>query len=345
MRALIVGLGSVGQRHARNLRALLGDRVHIMAYRARGNAPVIDEELRTDAARSVEEEYQVESFRSLEEALANEPNIAFVCNPTSLHLPAALACANAGCDLFIEKPVSAALEGVERLLDVAVARQLVVAVGCQLRFHPALELMKKHIDGATIGRVLAVRAEVGEYLPGWHAYEDYRQSYAARRSMGGGVILTLIHEIDYLAWLFGIPRRLFAVGGHLSTLEIDVEDVASILAECSYSGRAFPVHLQMDYVRRPARRTCSVLGDDGSLDLDLRRSCLTLTAVDQETTTLFEDRTFDRNTLFLAELSDFLSARRSRTSPRVSLADGIAAMRVALAAHESIRSGMPVEIA
>jgi len=319
--------------------------VRITAYRAKGHSPIIGDRLNTHADGTVEERYQVESFTSLASALACQPNVAFICNPSSLHVPAALACAEAGCDLFIEKPVSAALEGIERLLDLVESKQLVAAVGCQLRFHPALEMLKRHIEEASIGHVLAVRAEVGEYLPDWHPYEDYRRSYAAQRSLGGGVILTLIHEIDYLAWLFGVPRRLFAVGGHLSALEMDVEDVASILAECSAAGRAFPVHLQMDYLRRPPRRTCSVLGEAGSLDLDLRQHSLTLTTVKDERLTLFDDAKFDRNKLFLAELSDFLAACSERKQPRVTLNDGIAAVRVAVAAHRSIRTGTLVEIA
>ena len=342
---MIVGMGSVGQRHARNLRALLGDRVCLIAYRATGQSPVIVDHWQADTTRTIEDAYQLQSFASLDDALATKPNVAFICNPTSLHLATAITCADAGCDLFIEKPVAESIQGLDRLADTVRTKGLVVAIGCQLRFHPALELLKKKIGDGSIGRVLAVRAEVGEYLPGWHPYEDYRHSYAARGSLGGGVILTLIHEIDYLTWIFGAPRRLFAVGGHLSSLEVDVEDVASILSECSISGRGVPIHLQMDYVRSPSRRTCSVLGDTGSLDVDLRRNCLTLTNADEGTTSLFEDPVFDRNALFLAELTDFLSARSTRTLPRVTLEDGITALRVALAARESLRSGTLVEIA
>jgi predicted dehydrogenase len=161
--------------------------------------------------------------------------------------------------------------------------------------------------------------------------------------MGGGVVLTLIHEIDYLAWVFGMPRRLFALGGHLSTLDVDVDDVASILAACTSDRGVLPVHLQMDYLRRPPRRTCSVLGENGSLDLDLRQNCLTIDDGNGQVKTLFNDADFDRNQLFLAELADFLVACATRSRPRVPLADGVAALRIALGVHESIRTGLPVE--
>ena len=126
-----------------------------------------------------------------------------------------------------------------------------------------------------IGRIVAVRAEVGEYLPGWHPYEDYRQMYASRADLGGGVVLSQIHEIDYLYWLFGMPRRLMAMGGHLSSLEIDVEDTASILMECVVDGRPIPVHLHQDYVQRPPSRTCQIIGDDGKILVDFRSLSVT----------------------------------------------------------------------
>ena len=341
--ALIIGMGSIGQRHARNLRRLLGDRVRLSAYRARRQSPIVGERLTAHTMRSVEEEYELETFHSLDDALASSPDVAFICNPTSLHLETAIACASAGCDLFIEKPIADSLNGLDRLVSLVEAKRLVVAVGCQLRFHPALRLMKQRLEDA-VGAPLAVRAEVGEYLPGWHPYEDYRRGYAARRDLGGGVILTLIHEIDYLTWLFGNPRRVFAVGGHLSSLEVDVEDVASILAHHEYAGRTLPVHLQLDFVRRPPRRTCAVLSEAGGLDVDLRQNRLTHTAVDGTVTTVYDDPTFDRNALFVAELSDFLNAQATRNAPEVTLEAGIGALRVALAALESIRTQSVVEL-
>jgi predicted dehydrogenase len=123
--------------------------------------------------------------------------------------------------------VSDTLDGVDALVDTVERRGLVAAVGCQLRFHPCLLRLRALLAGGAVGRIVAVRVAVGEYLPGWHPYEDYRGGYAARRDLGGGVVLTLVHELDYVYWLFGLPRRLWAVGGHLSRLELDVEDTAS----------------------------------------------------------------------------------------------------------------------
>ena len=343
-RALIVGLGSVGQRHARNLRALLGDAVTLLAHRVVGSAPLVSDTLAADPSRRPEEEYEIEVFAKLDEALNCRPDAVWICNPTSQHLETALRCASAGCDLFLEKPISDSCRDVDQLVTLVAERSLVVGVSSQLRFHPILRRLKAVVERRELGAALAVRAEVGEYLPGFHPYEDYRFSYAARRSLGGGVVLTLIHDLDYLIWAFGFPRRIYAIGGNLSSLEVDVDDVASILMECRVENTILPVHLQMDYVRRPPRRSCNVLCDGGSVDIDLRTNRLQLTDSRGQIVEVVETETFDRNQLFLDQMTDFLDARRLRRPPSVTLNDGIQALRAADAVRASMLNNSLVEL-
>jgi predicted dehydrogenase len=344
-RALIVGLGSIGQRHARNLRALLGNAVQLLAYRVRRTAPLLSDNLTADETRRPEDVYGIESFDSLERALERRPHAAWICNPTSQHLDVAMLCASSGCDLFLEKPVSDSSRGIDRLLQVVTERGLVVAVSSQLRFHPGLKSLKAVLDSGQLGRPVAVRAQVGEFLPGFHPYEDYRTSYAARRSLGGGVVLTLIHDIDYLIWLFGMPHRLFSVGGKVSSLEVDVEDLASTLMDCGQGMVPFPVHLHMDYIRRPPRRTCEVLCETGVANLDLRANRLEIATPAGEVSSARANEPVERNTLFIAQMTDFLAACRSRVNPAVTLADGAAAVRVAEAVHRSFETRASVMIA
>jgi predicted dehydrogenase len=339
LRALIVGLGSIGQRHARNLRTLLGDDVELLAYRARGLSHVIAEGGVASDRETVADRLGIREFTDLNEALAQRPDIAFVCNPTRLHLPVAQRLAEAGCHLFIEKPVSDTSDGVEELERTVRERGVVAVVGCQLRFHPLLRRVHALLGENAIGRVVAARIAVGEYLPGWHPYEDYRTSYAARRDLGGGVILTLIHELDYAFWLFGAPRRLFAVGGHLSDLELDVEDTASILMDCGSDHRALPVHVQMDFLQRPPTRTCEVTGSAGRLSLDLVAATLRRYDADGKLAEECAATDHERNRLFLDELTHFLACVRGAEQPLVPLADGITTLRTALAARHAIDTG------
>lgn len=344
IKALFIGLGGVGQRHLRNLRTVGGD-VELIAYRVRKLGRVLTDQLGVDAGKDLDAQYKLRVFDDLDAALAQRPAIAFICNPTRLHVPTALAAANGGCHLFIEKPVSDSLEGVDELLRVVEQKRLVTLVGYQLRFHPLVRKLKSLLDAGTIGRIVAARLEVGEDIRNWHPYEDYRQMYAARRDLGGGVILSQIHELDYAAWLFGPPSQLFAVGGRLGDLEIDVEDVASILMRCGGEGSGgFPVHLHQDYLQNPPSRTCQVVGSAGKILLDLRAG--TLGVFDGAGRSIHSETLdkFDRNQMFIDEMAHFLAAVAGKQRPVVDLAGGITSLKMALAAKQSLASGQPVNL-
>lgn len=340
MKILVSGLGSVGQRHVRNLRARFGNSIDILAHRVRGLGHVIGEDMTISTGRSVEDAYALRRAASLDEALAERPDVAFICNPTSLHVPTALAAARAGCHLFIEKPLSHTLDGIDTLMAEVRARRLVATVGYQLRFHPVLLRAHTLISEGAIGAVRTVRAEFGEYLPDAHPYEDYRDSYAARASLGGGVILCYIHEVDYLCWLFGTPRRVYTVGGTLGELGIDVEDTAITSLQFEDEIR---VKLQLSFLQRPATRTCTIIGDRGTLHLDLLAPALALTTSTSSREERFDS--FRRNALFEDELGSFFTAVAGEAPPAVSLEEGVASLRVALAMRESLARGGVVEVA
>jgi predicted dehydrogenase len=344
MKILMAGLGGIGQRHLRNLRALLGDDAEILAYRVRKRSQVITPTLQVDAARDVEREYGLRVFGELELALAEKPDIAFICNPSSLHIPVALACVRAGCDLFIEKPLSGDLAGLPELQRMVEEQARIVMVGYQLRFHPCFLRLQEIVRSGVLGNLLGVRATVGEYLPGWHRYEDYRQGYAARADLGGGVILSQIHEFDYLYALFGKAKRLFSLGGHWSNLEIDVEDAASTLMQCEFSGRPLPVHLQQDYLQRPPSRQCEVIGDAGKAILDFPTLSVTLYGAEGALVDCFTCKQLDRNQLFMHEIQHFLDCVKARSKPVVDLHEGLWSLRLALATKESIATGRVVEL-
>jgi len=345
MKVLMVGMGGIGQRHVRNLRTLLGPEVEIVAYRTRNLPHVLTDRLEIEPGSSLEEKYNVRAFGDLDQAIAQAPEVVFICNPSSLHIPVALSAALAGFHLFIEKPLSHNYDKVEELISLVERQNLIVLVGYQMRFHPCLQNLHSLLQQKAIGRVLAVQVEVGEYLPAWHTYEDYREMYASRRDLGGGVILSQIHELDYIFWLFGLPRLVFALGGHLSSLEIDVEDTASILMECLVEGHLVPVHVYQSYAQRPPSRTCQVVGDAGKILVDFNGP--TVNVFDSRGQ-LAETRTFEnfqRNQLFLDELKHFMACLQGDQTPVVTVRDGAQSLRIALAARESLETGKVVELA
>jgi predicted dehydrogenase len=324
VRILIAGLGAIGQRHARNLRTVLSDRLDLLAYRSRRLPHVITEGLQRDDSRDVESALGIRSFDDLDAALAQRPDAVFVCTPSSRHLEIAQRAAEAGCHLFIEKPVSHTLDGLDRLQHTVAANGLVALVGCQWRYHPRVRSLHEEIQSGSLGVLRIAEIDYAEYLPDWHPYEDYRTSYAARADLGGGVVLTQIHDYDLAWWLFGPPRSVTASGGHLSDLQIDVEDTVEALLE----GGRVPVRVTQTMASKARRRTISVIGDLRSAHVDLLNVHL-----------------YERNRMFLDEAQHFLDCVRGRARPAVPLADGIAVLRLALAVKRSMRTGRTVEVA
>ncbi len=252
MKFLVAGYGSIGRRHLRNLRAL-GEE-DILLYRSRRSTLPEDE----IAGLPVESD--------LRAALAHHPDAVIISNPTALHLDVAIPAAEMGCAILLEKPVSNDLERLPELRAAAARGGARVLVGFQLRFHPTLGAAARLLGDGAIGKVTSVRAHWGEYLPDWHPWEDYRQGYAARPDLGGGVILTLCHPFDYLRWLLGEYRVEWAAGGALG-LGLPVEDSAEIGLRFE-QGAAGTLHL--DYLQTPASHTLEVIGTGGTPALEQR---------------------------------------------------------------------------
>jgi predicted dehydrogenase len=344
VKILIIGLGGIGQRHTRNLRALLGDSVEIIAYRVRRLTHVVTPTMGADTERNVEDVYNIRTFPTLEEALAEKPNIAFVCNPSSLHVTVTRACLAAGCDVFLEKPLADSLDGTAELVELAHRHKRIAMVGYQLRFHPCVIRLTEIVRSGVLGNLLGVRATIGEYLPNWHPYEDYRIMYASRADLGGGVVLSQIHEFDYLYSLFGLPRRIYALGGHWSELEVDVEDTASILMEAPLGGRVLPIQLHQDFLQSPPSRQCEVIGDRGRAVMDLVSLTVSLFTRGKSEPEVFRLENFDRNNLFLDQTRHFLHCVETREKPIVDIADAVQSLRMALAVKQSIAEHRPIDL-
>jgi len=344
-RCLFVGLGGIGQRHLRNLRALLGESVEVVAYRVRGERQTLDDNLQVVPGVDLEQKYGVSVCADLTEALASRPDVVFITNPSSLHVPVALEAARQGCHLFIEKPLSHSLAQVSELLALCEEQRLVTCVAYQLRYHPGFVRLRELLRAGAVGKLLSVRAEVGEYLPGFHPYEDYRRMYASKSALGGGVTLSQIHEIDYLCALFGAPRRVFSMGGHVSSLEIDVDDVAVSLLEFARADKSpLFVELHQDFVQRPAQRSVTVLGERGKLVWSLSGRYFEHCDESGKSLERHSYADFPRNQAFLDELAKFFSCVISGEPCSPSLRDGALSLEVAVALLASQVEGVQKKI-
>ncbi len=342
---LFAGLGSIGQRHLRNLTELLPEQPRVLAYRVRRDDRILTDDLRVAAEQGLEKKYAVESFSDIATALRERPDIVFVTNPSSFHLPIALAAVRAGCHLFMEKPLAHEWNGVEELVTEWAKGGRVGFMGYQFRFHPAFEKITQWLKAGQLGRLAAMRAEVGEYMPWFHRYEDYRATYPARADLGGGVILCQIHEYDLCYALLGRPDEVFAVGGKASSLEMDVEDTAQILFRYRQPGAAdLPVQLHQDFLQRPPRRNFQLIGDEGSVYWDYLGKTLHLYDKDGAVAEREDYANLPRNYLFVSEMKHFLACVDGRESPRVSLRDGAESLRMALAAKQSMKTGQVIQL-
>jgi predicted dehydrogenase len=225
--------------------------------------------------------------------------------------------------------------------ELLVGQGLVGYVGFQFRFHPGMRLIKQAIEEGRIGRPVSAHAHYGEYLPDWHPWEDYRLSYSARAELGGGVVLTLCHPFDYLRWLFGEVRGVFAQTGTLGDLSIEVEDTADILLDFE-SGVLGSVHL--DYLQRPPSHRMEIIGTEATIRWDYEAGT---TQIYDKGRKAWELHTlpagYERNDLFKSEMENFLMAIAKRDPPVSTYADGVENLRIVLAALESASSNKVVD--
>jgi predicted dehydrogenase len=320
MKGLVVGCGSIGRRHLQNLKVLgIGDLAVAES----------DDERRQRAA----EELGVASFGSLLEGLRWLPDFAVIATPTNLHIAHALEIASHGCALFIEKPLSHRPEGIAELLRMVCERRLVTMVGCNMRFHPGPRKVKELLDQRRLGKILSARIHGGAYLPSWRPGTDYRTNYAAREETGGGCILDCIHEIDLTRWYLGDALDVVCVAGHLSSLEIQTEDVAVLVSRHS-SGALSEVHL--DYVQRTYERGCQIAGEDGSLFWDFRdRQVRWYDAASDQWTRFEQPAEWQLNQMYVDEMRHFLDCVRENKDTTLPVAEAAAVMEWVFAAKQS----------
>jgi predicted dehydrogenase len=256
-----------------------------------------------------------------------------VSNPTALHLDVAIPAAEAGCHLLLEKPISHNMDRVDELLAAVKRGGGKVLVGYQFRFHPGLQALKRWLMEGRIGKLISAHAHWGEYLPDWHPWEDYRQSYAARRDLGGGVVLTLCHPFDYLRWLLGEVESVLGMVGNLGDLGLEVDDTAEVVLKFE-SGALGSVHL--DYYQQPATHNLEIIGTQGTLHWDNQDGASRMyQAGTQEWEVISPPEGFKRNDLFLAEMRHFIKVLTGGIDPVCDLVDGMRALQIVVAARSS----------
>jgi len=248
MKIVIFGLGSIGKKHAKVLNE--NHEYEVYAFRSKGRAEL-------NGFSNIKQIY------AWDEVKAIKPDVAFITNPTNLHVETALRCASLGMHLFIEKPLSHSLDNIDLLESLCSKNKLTCYTAYCLRFHPVIKKMSEIIVDK---KIYHARVVCSSFLPAWRAGEDYRKNYSVSSSEGGGVLLDLSHEFDYTHYLFGEFIEVKGAYGKASDLTVDAEDYADILITTAAS---IHVNIHLNFNSLLNERTIEVDFEDGYAAADL----------------------------------------------------------------------------
>jgi len=319
-RILIVGLGSIGQRHLGLARDRFPDAdIRILRHEVHSDVPP----------------HANGCFSILEEALAFSPQLAVIASPAPFHVAVAQALASVGCHLLIEKPLADTWSAAVPLIKQAETCKQAFLLGYNLRYLQSLQRFRQAYKDGLIGRALSVRCEIGQYLPSWRLGSDYRKSVSARRELGGGVLLELSHELDYLCWLFGDAHWVRASLARQSDLDIDVEDTAHLTLGFGEQGRPLLAALTLDFIRHDTTRQCTIIGEMGSLRWNAISGSVEHYPAGSSAWQQLFLQVPERNQSYLAEWQHMVACMEGLEQPLVGMHDGLHILKIIEAAHRS----------
>jgi len=327
--ALIIGAGSIGQRHIRNLKKIGVD--NIIALRSKkGHYKKLPSEL------------EITEVSSWEDALANNPDVAIIANPSSLHIETARKIVNHVKGIFIEKPFSDSTNGCQQLIDILNEKKVISFIGHNMMFHPIVENIIKFYNENDVGEVVNIQCQVGQWLPDWHPYEDYKNAYYARKDLGGGVALTLIHEIHFALELAGLPVSVVGEVSEYKKLDLEV-DVCSDLMIKHQAGAVSQIHL--DYLQQPSHRSGLITFEMGWLAYDYTKMELVGQKKNSDTHIIWSDQNYDYNQAYIDQMVEFIRfVEEGRLKHNYDAGSSVESLKVVESLFESNNSGRKVSI-
>lgn len=319
---LIVGYGSIGKRHLQNILSQTNSKIIVCTKR---------KDLQELEKRGIT------IVNSITKALLYKPNIAFVTNETSYHTKTAIKLAENGINLFIEKPLSNSNKDIKKLGKIIAKNKIIVQIGCDHRFHPCIKKIKNIIDSKKLGKIISAHVENNSFLPDWHPWEDYRKGYAAKNKLGGGIALTMIHELDFLCWFFGDVKKVFSITGKYSNLEITSDDLSMMTL---IFNKNIITHLHLDYFSRPEFKSCKIKGINGTVYWNSNLNEVKVYSQNKKQwKTILKINKFERNLMFIDELKYFLKCVKNKEETFNNVNDASKTLQVVLNAKKSSKEG------
>lgn len=325
---MFFGLGSIGLRHLQVLNEI--GKFDIAAYRTKKGMKKIP----------AGTENKIKYFNNEIDAFAWNPNFMIISNPTNLHLEYIIKSIDHKIDTLIEKPVANDFNKVKEVKDRIKKRNNKIYIGYNLRFHPIVTKIKEIIDSGKFGKVLKAELYVGEYLPFWHPYEDYRKSYAAKKELGGGALRTLSHEIDLGQYWFGEYKKIFAKVLKISDLDINVDDSTDIFAEMK---NRIILKISMDYLNPLSIRKGEIFFEKGLLKYNfIKMDIKFIEYTNKEIKTLLRIKNYNYNDQYKSQIEKFIN--KSGEGKLCTLEEGMTVMKIINTCEESNRKGRMIYV-
>lgn len=315
LKFLVLGCGSIGRRHIKNLIGL-------------GYKDIIACDVNNKILGTVEKEFEVKTSNNFKKSV-KKANAVLICTPNNLHTKFAVISLKEGKHVFIEKPIAHNLDGLDELKRLSKKNNLKVQTGCNLIFHPLIIKAKSIINKKELGKIYSVKIEYGSYFPNWRPDINYWENYGAKKSMGGGIILDAIHEIDYAVWLFGKMTQIFSSSNKISNLKIDTEDTVEIILKTK---KGFDINIHLDYLQQETTRTFKIICEKGTLEGDINASYL---RVFKETKSQEYRIDFDYNQTYIDEMQDFIKCIIQDIEPKIDIQKAVYDLKLAVAAKKS----------
>jgi len=300
---LFLGLGGAGQRHLRIFQSLLNRNVEYSAYRSINKTPHLNSNFTVNKDISLSDKYGMKLFNSYEESLRNNPDLIVISTPSSHHYDLAFQAAKNKINIFVEKPFSNELRGFNEFQNLIINNELYFYISFQRRFHPYLARINALIKDAHLGKIITANFNVGSYVPEWHPYENYDELYACRKDLGGGVLLTEIHELDLCYWYFGLPDYVSCIGGKYSNTEIDVEDTANIVLDYS----EYSVNINLSFMQKYNRRDLYISGTEGYIEWNQIDNILKFVDYKTGEVNTESDNLFTNDDMFISQAKYFIN--------------------------------------
>lgn len=316
MKIGIIGLGSIGQRHAK---CLINIGAELSALRSRKGMKKVD--------------LKIKEFDNEEEFFSQELDGVIISNPTHLHAKTMKKYIEKDIFIFVEKPMASSLDEIKGMNKTGK-----IMVGFNLRYCPLFNYLKENLH--ILGNIYKAKLYCGQYLPGWHPYADYRQEYYSRKSMGGGALRTLCHEIDLMNYLFGEPKELIASLDHVSDLQIDVEDTAILIAKSNIKYPNMVTLIELDFLDPKMERKGEIFGQNGKIVYYISSSSKArITLVTDKEEKVIWDKEYNWNEMYQNQMRYFLKFIEGE-KPKCSFQEGREVMKIIELAEGGMKSSI-----